>query len=159
MLNYYKILGVSNNASKNEIKSAYRQKVKLYHPDVAKKTDQNYHFFMQVKDAYDVLMHADKKYWYDINLSHYQTYSEEKDNEEELEKNQQKEIYEAYKQNRYKEMESDLAIEKIINSSVILGVASLIIGGFTGSIWSVLLGFAGIVYGIFKAKEEYENKE
>ena len=30
----YKILGVSPDASKDEIKSAYRKKAKLYHPDL-----------------------------------------------------------------------------------------------------------------------------
>ena len=31
--NYYKILGVKKSASEKEIKKAFREKAKLYHPD------------------------------------------------------------------------------------------------------------------------------
>ena len=32
-LSYYEVLGVRRNASKQEIKAAYHNKVKMYHPD------------------------------------------------------------------------------------------------------------------------------
>ena len=57
---YYKILGVNSNATKEEIKKAYRELVKQHHPDKftnASETDKKYHEnrIKEINEAYDKL--------------------------------------------------------------------------------------------------------
>lgn len=61
---YYKVLGVSNNASKGEIKEAYRKLVLKYHPDVNKETNAEAKM-QEVNEAYAVLMDDSKRRQYD----------------------------------------------------------------------------------------------
>jgi len=48
---WFDILGVSENASRDEIKKAYFQKAKIYHPDNQETGDND--MFIKVKNAYD----------------------------------------------------------------------------------------------------------
>jgi len=59
--NYYDILGVSKNASKAEIKKAFRAKAKKHHPD--KGGDEA--AFKKINEAYSVLSDEQKKSQYD----------------------------------------------------------------------------------------------
>lgn len=61
---YYEILGVSKDASKDEIKKAFRQLARKYHPDVNKSPGAA-EKFKEVKDAYEVLSNPEKKANYD----------------------------------------------------------------------------------------------
>ncbi|MBN2016417.1 molecular chaperone DnaJ [Candidatus Dojkabacteria bacterium] len=61
---YYEVLGVSKDASKQEIKKAYRQLAKKYHPDVNKASDAE-EKFKEVQEAYDVLNDDQKRAAYD----------------------------------------------------------------------------------------------
>ena len=61
---YYEVLGVSRDASQEEIKKAYRTLAKKYHPDVS--TDPNAtEKFAEIQVAYDCLSDPDKKANYD----------------------------------------------------------------------------------------------
>lgn len=51
----YLVLGISFNASPEEIKQAYREKVKQYHPDYNTQDPQAAERFNQVQEAYDLL--------------------------------------------------------------------------------------------------------
>ena len=62
---YYEVLGVAKGASADEIKKAYRSKVKDLHPDRNKDNPNAEAQFKEVGEAYDVLKTDDKKAAYD----------------------------------------------------------------------------------------------
>ncbi|XP_054722433.1 dnaJ protein homolog 1-like [Uloborus diversus] len=61
---YYKILGISKNASDDEIKKAYRKLALKFHPD-KNKTPEAEEKFKEVAEAYEVLSDKKKKDLYD----------------------------------------------------------------------------------------------
>ncbi len=61
---YYEVLGVSKNASQDEIKSAFRRLAKKYHPDVSKEENAA-EKFKEVQEAYSVLSDETKRRQYD----------------------------------------------------------------------------------------------
>lgn len=61
---YYEVLGVSKDATKEEIKKAYRKLARKYHPDVSKEPDAA-EKFKEVKEAYEVLSNEQKRAQYD----------------------------------------------------------------------------------------------
>ncbi|XP_020109396.1 chaperone protein dnaJ A6, chloroplastic-like isoform X1 [Ananas comosus] len=61
---YYSVLGVSKNASKSEIKSAYRKLARSYHPDVNKEPGAEQKF-KEISNAYEVLSDDEKRSIYD----------------------------------------------------------------------------------------------
>ena len=60
---YYEVLGVNKNASKDEIKSAYRKLAKQYHPDNKETGDEAK--FKEIQEAYDILYDDQKRSAYD----------------------------------------------------------------------------------------------
>ena len=61
---YYEVLGLSKGASQEEIKKAYRQLAKKYHPDVNKEPGAE-EKFKEINEAYDTLSDEQKKARYD----------------------------------------------------------------------------------------------
>lgn len=62
---YYEVLGVDKNASDDEIKKAFRQQAKKYHPDLHPGDKEAEAKFKEVNEAYSILSDPDKKAKYD----------------------------------------------------------------------------------------------
>ncbi|WP_411953483.1 molecular chaperone DnaJ [Alkalibacillus sp. S2W] len=61
---YYDVLGVSQDASKDEIKKAYRKLARQYHPDVSEEENAD-EKFKEAKEAYETLSDDQKRQQYD----------------------------------------------------------------------------------------------
>ncbi len=61
---YYKIMGVARDATQDEIKRAYRQLARKYHPDVSKEPNAEARF-KEVGEAYEALKDPEKRAAYD----------------------------------------------------------------------------------------------
>jgi len=61
---YYEVLGVNRGANNDEIKSAFRNLARQYHPDINKETDAE-EKFKEINEAYVILSDTDKRAAYD----------------------------------------------------------------------------------------------
>lgn len=66
MKDFYKILGVSENATPDEIKKKYRKLAIKHHPDVNSGSEESEAKFKQVSEAYDILSDSEKRKHYDF---------------------------------------------------------------------------------------------
>lgn len=69
--NYYEILGISSNATKEEIKKAYRKLALQYHPDKNKSTDAHERF-IEINEAYLLIYDDEARAKYDREFKTYQ---------------------------------------------------------------------------------------
>lgn len=67
--NYYRILGIENSATSEEIRMAYKRLVRKYHPDLHPEDNKVHRVFTEIKEAYDVLSNLDKRLAYNLLMS------------------------------------------------------------------------------------------
>lgn len=63
---YYKTLGISRNASHDEIKKAYRNLARKYHPDLNQGDSKAEEKFKKVQEAHEILSDDEKRKAYDM---------------------------------------------------------------------------------------------
>ena len=66
---YFKILGISRNATDKEIKSAFRKLARKFHPDLNPLDEKAESEFKEINEAYEILSDQDKKKSYEQYLS------------------------------------------------------------------------------------------
>ncbi|KAH3902395.1 Scj1p SCDLUD_002216 [Saccharomycodes ludwigii] len=64
-IDYYEVLGISKTASDKDIKSAYRKLSKQYHPDKNSGDEEAHHKFIEIGEAYEILIDSEKRQLYD----------------------------------------------------------------------------------------------
>lgn len=73
---YYRILGVSRNATDKEIKAAYRRLAKEWHPDKNPGNKEAEARFKEINEAYEVLSDPEKRKRYDTLGANWQQYEQ-----------------------------------------------------------------------------------
>ncbi|MFF0827647.1 J domain-containing protein [Brevibacillus sp. NPDC003359] len=72
MKNYYEILGLTKQASANDIKKAYRQLAKQHHPDVNAGSSESERIFKEITEAYQTLQDPALREAYDARYEAFQ---------------------------------------------------------------------------------------
>jgi curved DNA-binding protein len=76
---YYKIMGVTPNASEQEIKTAYRRLARKYHPDISKESNAEEQF-KEMGEAYETLRDPKKRAEYDQSIKNREFYEQAQSN-------------------------------------------------------------------------------
>jgi len=69
--NYYEILGLTEDATPEEIKKSFRNLALKYHPDKNKNSEESKQKFMTLVEAYEVLSNDQSRKTYDGNVVHH----------------------------------------------------------------------------------------
>ena len=102
-LNYYDLLGVDRNASSEDIKKAYRNQAKKWHPDL-NKDPKAPEMAKKINEAKEILLDETKRREYDLYLDNYKSnIYDNLDKQNKTNKNYNEPIYDNTKDDYYEE--------------------------------------------------------
>lgn len=158
MVNYYSILGLTRNATQDEIKSAYRTLCLKYHPDRCKLQNAT-QMFQTIEEAYDVLSDDEKKRLFDASLDDGETFTADQQQQTSYADN-------AYQEEAYHGQSTPTTfytvLAYILLFSIVIGIAGLIIWLFVKFVWPLLLKalkWALIIFVIYCFGSALEKKK
>lgn len=142
MIDFYELLGISINATKDEIKSAYRLMAKKYHPDV--NSDENANKIIRsLNEAKEILLDDNKRNEYDKSLKaikYSKTFSNE---EKETYKNVSQEHNDIYSEVYVTKWEFYVHYLKVSHDSIFIKVLKSMVCLFNLILFNI---FRSIVY-------------
>lgn len=106
-MSYYDILGVHHNASREEIKRAYREQMKFFHPDVFDGPPEVARIkSTQLNEAYETLKDPEKRRAYDFRLWEEEQKKKEKEEKQRQEEQRREQQEKQEQEEKWKEGES-----------------------------------------------------
>ena len=112
--NYYEILEVSKNASKEVIEKAYKALVKKYHPDLraGEENEIEDERIREINEAYEVISDENKRKAYDLEMQNDAKETEDEDSNEENNNQKEKEVEEEINEKTKEEIKKQILKEQ-----------------------------------------------
>lgn len=154
MVNYYKILKVSPNASQAEIKSAYRRLARKLHPDINSTSPKASEEFAVIARAYEILSDPHERAYFDKQLARGNGSIHTTDSVFYSDNAHAQKLRQMAFEQRYNQIVDDLilaereetiALQKIIFPIVAIFVSTFAVTIFRPNIWSSTEIFGKIV--------------
>lgn len=147
MVNYYKILKISPNATTAEIKSAYRRLARKKHPDVNKNSEESAREFAQIAKAYKILSDPHERAAYDKKLLEleFSGFGKNKDTIFNSDNSHARRLRQMAYEKRYNEIidrmiaeerRESMALQKVIYPVVALFLSTCFVGIFKPLFWT-----------------------
>ncbi len=156
MVNYYKILKVSEKASAAEIKSAYRRLARKMHPDVKGNTEESSREFANIAKAYEVLSSEQERAFFDRQLRKLQSnnsihtnnsvFTSDNPHAQRMRRMAFERRYnEVIDRMMDSERQESLALQKVVFPTVVLFVSTCFVGIFKPILWTKSQAFGRII--------------
>lgn len=122
---YYRILGVSREATSQEIKKSYRMLAMRFHPDRNREDPSSAEYFKEITEAYGVLIDPEKRRTYDRQRG--------------FAFNRDAVFDDIFSRSDFRDVFDDLPIrkewiERILNISRVIAYEALVVGGTPGAV-------------------------